>query len=114
MIRPDFEKWNQSAEEMRRLSLEAEHKRSRERFQALYMIGTGQSNASQWAKTIKRCKQTVLGWVHGYNEAGLSGVYYQHTGGPTAKLSEAEKKQSLTRSSRASPKTISCPAMAGP
>jgi transposase len=92
MIRPDFEKWNQSAEEMRRLSLEAEHKRSRERFQALYMIGTGQSNASQWAKTIKRCKQTVLGWVHGYNEAGLSGVYYQHTGGPTAKLSEAEKK----------------------
>jgi hypothetical protein len=45
MVRPDFEKWSQSAEDIRRLSIEAEHPRSRERFQALYMIGSGQENA---------------------------------------------------------------------
>ncbi len=61
MVRPDFEKWHQSAEDIRRLSIEAEHPRSRERFQALYMIGTGQKSPSQWAKQIKRQKQTVLG-----------------------------------------------------
>jgi transposase len=92
MVRPDFEKWNQSAEEIRRLSIEANHPRSRERFQALYMIGSGQHNASQWAKQIKRQKQTVLEWVHRYNEAGPASLQYQYTGGRRGKLSEAEKK----------------------
>jgi transposase len=92
MIRPDFEKWKQSAEEVRRLSIQAKHARSRERFQALYMIGSGQKNASQWAKQIKRQKQTVLEWVHRYNEYGPEWIAYQHTGGRQAKLSEAEKK----------------------
>lgn len=64
MIRPDFQTREQSAEDIRQLSLTAEHRRSRERFQALYMIGTGQTNASQWALTINRCQQTVLSWVH--------------------------------------------------
>ncbi len=94
MIRPDFQKWAQNAEEVRRLSIEAEHARSRERFQALYMIGTGQANASQWAQQIKRRKQTVLAWVHRYNENGPDSIAYQHTGGRSAKLSEAEKKRS--------------------
>lgn len=93
MIRPDFEKWKQNAEEIRRLSIEARHARSRERYQALYMIGSGQKNASQWAKQIKRQKQTVLEWVHRYNEAGPESLCYQHTGGRGAKLSEAEKKR---------------------
>lgn len=94
MIRPDFQKWAQNAEDIRHLSIEAEHARSRERFQALYMIGTGQANASQWAKQIKRRKQTVLAWVHRYNESGPAGIKYQHTGGRSMKLSEAEKKRS--------------------
>ena len=93
MVRPDFEKWDQKAEDMRRLAIEAEHPRSRERFQALYMIGSAQKNASQWAKTINRQKQTVLGWVHDYNEGGQERLHYQHSGGRTAKLSEAEKKR---------------------
>jgi transposase len=92
MIRPDFEKWQQSAEDIRRLSIEAEHARSRERFQALYMIGSGQKNASQWARQIKRQKQTVLEWVHRYNNTGPDSLRYQQTGGRPAKLSEAEKK----------------------
>lgn len=113
MVRPDFQKWDQSAEEMRRLSLEAEHPRSRERFQALYMIGSGQKNASQWAQTIQRRKQTVLEWVHRYNEVGPSGLFYQHSGGRQAKLSEAEKKRSSKQSSTASPTSISSRVEAG-
>jgi transposase len=92
MVRPDFEKWHQSAEEIRRLSIEADHPRSRERFQALYMIGTAQKNASQWAKQINRQKQTVLEWVHRYNDDGPDSLCYHHTGGRPTKLSEAEKK----------------------
>jgi transposase len=93
MIRPDFEKWNQKAEDIRELSIESEHKRSRERFQALYMIETGQENASQWAKKIKRRKQTVLEWVHRYNEHGPESIYYHHSGGQEPKLGEVEKKR---------------------
>ena len=93
MIRPIFEKWGQKAEKIRRLSIEAEHPRSRERFQALYMIGTGQKNASEWSRKIKRKKQTVLGWVHWYNEKGPQSIHYQHSGGQQSKLNEAEKKR---------------------
>ena len=94
MVRPDFEKWNQSVEDIRRLSIETEHARSRERFQALYMIGSGQKKASQWAKIINRQKQTVLGWVHGYNDDGPDRIHYQHTGGRPPTLSDSEKKRS--------------------
>jgi transposase len=97
MIRPDFAKWDQDAEEMRRLSIEAEHPRSRERFQALYIIGSGQENASRWAQQINRQKQTVLKWVHRYNELGPERIAYEATGGAQPKLSEAEKKRSSIR-----------------
>lgn len=93
MVRPEFETWNQTAEDIRRLSIEAEHPRSRERFQALYMIGSGQDNASHWAKRIKRRKQTVLDWVHRYNDEGPQSIYYEHTGGRQPKLNEVEKKR---------------------
>ncbi len=93
MVRPDLGKWDQKAEDIRRLSIEAEHPRSRERFQALYIIGSEQKNASQWAKDIKRQKQTVLDWVHSYNKYGPASIHYQHTGGQQPKLSEAEKKR---------------------
>ena len=81
MNRPDFAKWGQSPSEIRRLSLEAEHVRSRERYQALYLIGSGQTNATQWAKQIGRNQRTVLEWVRQYNEAGPAGVAYRHSGG---------------------------------
>jgi transposase len=97
MVRPDFEKWHQTAEDMRRLSIEAEHPRSRERFQALYIIGTRQKQSSQWAKEINRQKQTVLGWVHRYNEYGPDSLHYRHSGGRGAKLSATEKKRSSPR-----------------
>jgi hypothetical protein len=81
MIRPDFGKWGQDAEAIRRLGVEAEHSRSRERFQALYMIGIGQTNASQWAEKIGRNPRTIMEWVHTYNAKGATAIHYQHSGG---------------------------------
>ena len=85
MVRPDFEKWNQTAEDVRRLSVEAEHPRSRERFQALYIIGSHQDNASHWAQGIKRQKQTVLKWVHRHlwPDSGYSQVRPHCSDAPT-------------------------------
>lgn len=86
MIRPNFAKWGQTPEEIRQLSLTAQHVRSRERFQALYMIGTQQYNATEWAQQIERKNQTVMSWVHKYNQAGPESLYYQRTGGPAPLL----------------------------
>lgn len=81
MIRPDFAKWEQTRQDILKLSVEAPHKRTRERFQALYMIGTGQKNATQWAQEIGRQNVTVLNWVHSYNAQGPAGLVYRHSGG---------------------------------
>jgi transposase len=83
MVRPDIHKWGQSPSDLRRLSVEAEHPRSRERFLALYMISSEQTSAYGWSKEVGRTKETVLQWVHRYNDTGPDGVMYRHTGGRT-------------------------------
>ena len=97
MIRPDFAKWGQSRAEIYQLSLKAGHARSRERFQALYMIGTQQANATEWAKQIGRKNQTVMAWVHQYNEQGPESLHYQRTGGRAPLLANHKKRRSSTR-----------------
>ena len=94
MIRPDFAKWGQSPEEIYQLSLKAAHARSRERFQALYMIGTQQINATEWAKQIGRKNHTVMGWVHKYNAAGPERLSYRRTGGHPPLFRKKRKKAS--------------------
>ena len=81
MVRPDLTKWGQSLSDLRWLSLEADHPRSRERFLALYMIASGQTRATPWARKNGRTKETVLSWVHLYNQEGPDGVLYRHSGG---------------------------------
>lgn len=81
MLRPDFNKWGQTAEDVRQLSIHATHSRSRERYQALYLIGTGQTNATRWAKQIGRDDQTVMSWIHLYNIEGPEALLYKRTGG---------------------------------
>ena len=81
MVRPNFAKWEQSPQDILKLSVEAAHTRSRERFQALYMIGTGQTNATQWSQQIGRQDVTVLNWVHTYNTQGPAGLQYRRSGG---------------------------------
>ncbi len=81
MVKPDLAKWNQTLSALQQLVVEAAHDRSRERFQALYMIASQHSNASAWARAIGRHEQTVMGWVHDYNRAGPMVLHYRRTGG---------------------------------
>lgn len=81
MLRPDTAKWDQTLAELRRLSVEAAHPRTRERFLALYLIGSGQTNATQWSNEIGRSDATVQQWVHWYNERGPDALTYRRSGG---------------------------------
>ncbi len=81
MVRPDLTTWGQSLSDLRIMSVEAEHARSRERFLALFMIASGQTTACGWAREIGRTKETVLKWVHDYNRLGPEAVRYRQTEG---------------------------------
>jgi transposase len=94
MLRPDFSKWNQTAADLLRLSREAAHPRSRERYLALYAIGSGQSNATQWAKATGRENETVMDWIHAYNAGGAAAVAYRHSGGRPPFLTKRQKQKS--------------------
>jgi hypothetical protein len=94
MVRPDPTKWSQTLADFRRLSVEAEHARTRERFLALYMIGTRQTNATRWSAEIGRDDDTVIGWVHTYNQSGPEALYYQRTGGRSPFLPKSKSVSS--------------------
>jgi transposase len=81
MVRVDLARWGQSVEDLRAASLAAPHPRTRERFQALYLIASGQFNATTCAAHIGRQDETVLRWIHLYNERGPDALAYRHTGG---------------------------------
>jgi transposase len=65
--------------DLREMALGAAHARSRERFLALYDIAQG-ACATQVAMRTGRHPQTVMGWLHAYNEHGPEAVTYQRTG----------------------------------
>ena len=60
MVRPEMEKWGLTLADLRVLSVEPTHARSRERFLALDVIAGKQTSACAWASTIGRAKETVL------------------------------------------------------
>jgi hypothetical protein len=98
MVRVDCARWGQTPEDLRRASLEAPHARSRERFQALYLIASGRFNATARAAHIGRQDETVLGWVHHYNRRGPDAVAYRRTGGRAPLLRRPRSSKSSTRS----------------
>ncbi|MGB3615414.1 MAG: helix-turn-helix domain-containing protein [Elainellaceae cyanobacterium] len=65
---------------LREQALKANHPRTRERLLALYEITQG-GNVTQVALRTRRNPQTVMGWVHQYNEHGPYSMAYQHSGG---------------------------------
>ena len=81
MLRVEHEKWGQSVSDLRERAVGASHKRTRERFMALYEIAEGRTNATLWAKKNHRHFQSVQCWVHAYNERGADAVAFCHTGG---------------------------------
>jgi transposase len=103
MVGVEFAKWGQTLEDLRRASLAAAHARSRERFQALYLIASGQFNATTCAAHIGRQDETVLDWVHRYNQQGPDALAYRRTGGRTPLLRRPKSNRSSTRSRTTNP-----------
>ena len=113
MVRVDMAKWGQSLEDLRRISVQAPHRRTRERFQALYLIASGRFNATTCAAHIGRQDETVLGWVHRYNEHGPDALTYRRTGGRAPFLTGPRRNRLPTSSRRALLPNTACPATAG-
>ena len=80
MLTVEMAAWGQTEEDLREQALTASHPRTRERFMALFEIVNG-SNATQVGLTRGRNPQTVMDWVHRYNQQGPSALTYQRTGG---------------------------------
>ena len=113
MVRVEMSKWGQTLEDLRRASVQVPHRRSRERFQALYLIASGRFNATTCAAHIGRQDETVLGWVHRYNEHGPDALTYRRTGGRAPLLTRRGRNRSPTSSRRASLQITAWPATAG-
>src|SRR4051794_18346162 len=113
MIRVEMARWGQALEDLRRASVETPHRRSRERFQALYLIASGRFNATTCAAHIGRQDETVLGWVHRYNEHGPDALAYRRTGGRSPLLASTRENSSSLPSRRPSPANTACPATVG-
>lgn len=89
MLRVEHERWGQTLADLRHLALSAPHTRSRERFLALHDIAQG-ACATRVAGRTGRHPQTVMGWLHGYNDRGPEALLYRRTGGrpPFARTSK--------------------------
>lgn len=100
MLRVDCSRWDQTPDDLRRLALEAPHARTRERFLALYEI-TQAHSAAAVASEAARHHQTVIAWVHAYNERGPDALSFVHTGGHPPFV-HASRPASARRSARRS------------
>src|SRR6476469_4685397 len=108
MVRVEMAKWDQTPEDLRRASLHAPHARTRERFQALYLIASGAYNATSCATYIGRHDETVLAWVHRYNEHGPDALRYRRTGGHSRLVPRDRPSSSSTSSRRPTPAATAC------
>jgi Homeodomain-like domain-containing protein len=80
VLRVDHPRWGQTVADLRHLALSAAHPRSRERFLALHEIAEGRCATAVAERTGRRA-QTVMGWLHAYNEHGPEALTYQRSGG---------------------------------
>ena len=79
MLRVDYARWNQNQETLRKEAMIAQHPRTRERLMALYEISEGKS-ATRVGKQTRRNPQTIMSWVHRYNQEGLEAGFVQKNG----------------------------------
>src|SRR5271154_1385742 len=110
MVRVEIQKWGQSLGDLRRLALQAQHPRTRERFLALSLIADGSHNATTWANRFGRQDETVLKWLHTYNTEGPDALTYRRTGGPSPLLRPARPGSSSIPAPPPSRATTGCPA----
>jgi len=80
VLRVDYARWGGTADDLRHVALSAPHAHTRERALALYEITQG-SCATRVAACTGRHPQTVMDWVHAYNERGPDALVFRRTGG---------------------------------
>ena len=104
MLFVDHARWGQTPEDLRRLATSALHRRTRERFLALYEI-TQEHCATHVATRTGRHPQTVTGWLHAYNAHGPDALVYRRTGGrpPFARAYRAASPRSFVTPSAPPP-----------
>jgi hypothetical protein len=113
MVRVDVAGWGQTLDDLREASLGAPHQRTRERFLALYLIASGQFNATTCATHVGRADDTVLAWVHLYNRKGPDALTFKKTGGRAPLLRQSRSNRSSTSSRTASRSNMDSPATSG-
>jgi hypothetical protein len=80
MLRIDHGRWGQMLAGLRHLALHATHARTRERWPGLPDIAQG-ACATRVAERTGVRPQTVMDWLHSYNEHGPGALSYRRTGG---------------------------------
>jgi transposase len=113
MIRVEMAKWGQTLDDLRLAAVGAPHRRTRERFQALYLIASGRFNATTCAAHVGRRDDTAPGWVHRYNEHGPAALTYRRTGGRSPLFNPGRSSGSSRSSRRPGRPSTGCPATAG-
>lgn len=73
-----IERWKQTPEDLWRLSIDAAHRQTRERFSWLYEITRSGSAATE---ALGVHHQTMLKWLHRYSDGGPKAVVFVHAGG---------------------------------
>jgi transposase-like protein len=98
MVRVDLVGWNCSVDELRVRSVNSAHPRTRGRFLALYLMVSEGLCASEVARRLGRDQDTLLSWVHGFNEGGPDALVYRRTGGRRPFLMTSAGSSSSRRS----------------
>ena len=93
-LKVNCSRWQQNPKGLRKEALSAQHPRTRERLMALYEIAQGKS-ATQVGRDTKRNPQTVMEWVHRYNQEGPTALEYRHTGGHLPLCQPSSNKRSM-------------------
>lgn len=95
MLELDLAKWSQTPEDLRMEAMTGAHERTRERFLALYELTQQGRGASAIARAAGRHPQTLIRWVHRYNEAGPQALVFEHTGGVSPFLTRIPNRLSI-------------------
>src|SRR3954464_11906074 len=109
MLRVESARWGQTPADLRELAMSAPHRRTRERFLALYEI-TQESCATRVAERTHRHPQTVMEWLPLSNTGGPEALTYPRSGGrPLCAYIEA----GLDETVRAAQRSAAAPPLAG-
>ena len=111
VLRVDYARWGQSPEDLRSLALSAPHARTRERALALFAITQGRC-ATRLAARTGRHPQTVMDWVHAYNQGGPNALTFRRTGGRRPFFACAAQPNSARRSAPPSARPPRRPSLA--